>query len=232
MESVNHIQSMALSEEVERYAAGRMQAEEEQEFEVLMLERPELAAQVEAAQKMRMALRQLQTSGELEGLIGRKPGNWLHYALAAGVVSFLAGGALLTLQRSHHPSLATASALAGSMAELDSGGRSVAQVTETFILAGTRSNEATPLSVVVGRPPVALQIFPSTSSDSGAYRVTLTRVSGDGGPLADVKVRTGRDGSLRVFLDPRRLTPGEYQISVLGTSPERFGLHAIAAIKP
>ena len=220
---------MDSTEAVERYAGGRMEVEEEQEFEILMLERPELAAQVEAAQKMRLALRQLQASGELDGLTRRNPRRVPYYALAAGVLLLLVGAALLSLQRAHLPSVA--SALTASMAEL-SGGRGVSQLTETFILSSTRANEATPLSVVVGQPPVALQIFPGTPSDLGAYRVALVRGTGNGDTLAQVEARAGRDGSLRVFLDPGRLVPGEYQISVVGSSQERFDLHVSATIKP
>ena len=64
--------------------------------------------------------------------------------------------------------------------------------------------------------------------------MTLERVPANGAnrKAGDVEVAAGPDGSARVFLDPSRLTPGDYQIAVLDSQhEERFALHASAAVK-
>jgi hypothetical protein len=62
-----------LESKAERYAAGRMGYREEREFEVLMLESPEVASRVDAIHRIRVGFRELQARGELEKIFAAAP---------------------------------------------------------------------------------------------------------------------------------------------------------------
>src|SRR5689334_9000237 len=108
---------MSPTESAERYVAGRMSEAEEQLFETTMLERPELAAEVDARQRMKAGLQTLEARGELDALLARsRPSPYVRYAAAAGVVLVLI--AIIVLWRNSDK---TPPAMAGSLEALSLG---------------------------------------------------------------------------------------------------------------
>jgi hypothetical protein len=201
----------------ERYAAGRMGEAEEREFEIRMLEDPELAAEVETVHRMRGGFRQLAARGELEEkgkAVDRPHFRTPLFALAAGLVALLIG-ATLVLHSRHSRELP--SVVASSLTELGHPRAGTPHIA-TYILAHTRGSAA-PTSIEVSDPYeiIALRILPSLPSDSGVYRVTLERLGGVSATTIsqDIDAQTGTDGFVRLYLDPSYLTAGEYRLSLI-----------------
>lgn len=215
----------------ERYAAGRMDEQEERDFESLMLERPELAAEVEAALGLRAGLRQLQIRGELDGLLrGRSRFSGWHYQLAAAVLLFIVGGGVLffySLGPGAAPSIMEASI--GELRLPSAAARNVS----TLILVHTRSRaEATTVTTSPQATPIALQILPEIPGENPNYRVILERSEGSTTVPAsrEMAVQAAADGFLRVYLNPTVLRAGDYQVVVTQLSHrESFALRVIAA---
>ncbi len=93
--SIPELEDPVADSQAERYGAGRMGDEEGREFEVLLLESPDLAREVDATHRIRDGLRELQARGEVDELLyGRRPRTSV-FALAAGTLALLAAGALL-----------------------------------------------------------------------------------------------------------------------------------------
>src|SRR5262249_26550611 len=81
------------TESAERYVAGRMTEDEEREFEVAMLEQPELTAEVDARQRIKAGLQHLDRLGELDKLVAGPPRRrFVPLALAASVLLLMLAG--------------------------------------------------------------------------------------------------------------------------------------------
>jgi hypothetical protein len=208
----------------ERYAAGRMRDAEELEFEVLMLERPDVASEVDAVHRIRAGLRELQVRGELERLLNRPRTHVPAFALAAGVAALVVSAAVL-LHSSYFHRLPTV--IATSVADFGRPLSSPPHVA-SFLVAHTRgSDEPTPITVSDSSQIVALQILPSLPSTTPTYRITLERMTnGTATPVArDVEAPTGADGFVRVYVEPSNLPDGVYRLSILQpASAEHFAL--------
>jgi len=208
----------------ERYAAGRMGDEEEREFEVSMLERPDVASEVDAIHRMRAGFRELQTRGELEQLLHRSRTRVRPFALAAGIAALAVGAAVLLYSSDFHR---LPTALATSVTDF---GRPLSPPSHvvSFLVARTRGGRE-PTAITVSNPSeiIALQILPSVPSKTPTYRITLARMKNDTAtPVArDIEARTGADGFVRVYVEPANLPDGVYRLSVLQpASAEHFAI--------
>src|SRR4026209_982222 len=88
---------MNTTQAAERYVAGSMSEDEELGFEIAVLESPELAADVDVRQRMKVGLRQLEQRGELQKLLSqpdRRAASRMPLAVAASVLIVLIGAAL------------------------------------------------------------------------------------------------------------------------------------------
>jgi ferric-dicitrate binding protein FerR (iron transport regulator) len=207
-----------------RYASGQMTAQEEQAFEVLMVENPQVAAEVDALHRIRAGLRHLRENGELESLL-RRPRPWAHrLAWPAAIALLLIVGAVGLYVHSRHE-LPTLMAVSPS----DLSGAARGTNPHTFLLAHARGG-GQPIEITLPdhSQVILLRILPQVPTASRAYRVTLGRISADGTmPIArTLTVQTGDDGLLAVYLDPARLAPGDYRLTIgQPAGSEAFTLH-------
>jgi hypothetical protein len=203
---------MSPTESAERYVAGRMSEEEEQQFETAMLERPELAAEVDARQRMKAGLQVLEARGELDALMVRsRLSPYVRYAAAACVVLVLIAG--FALVRSYLE--APPPAIAGSLKGLALG--STGRVIEgPYLLVGTRGRQdEAVISLKPGIHAIQLQVMPDFA-DNRFLLASLSKVSAgkDSALVEDVRVENSGSGLFNIFLNPALLGSGRYRLTV------------------
>ena len=199
---------------VERYAAGRMEGQEELEFERLMLEQPALAFQVNAAHRMREGLHRLQETRQLDRLAARKHSTTRFYAAAAVIVLAILGTAALYVET--RPAAVTP-VIATSVTDLLIRGGATTPVSSDILLAHARSaNRQTTIPLPRQSSVVALRILLEVPSGSRIYKVTLERLSGNTVlPLPpEIQVPVSTDGLLHVYMNTGALRPGNYRLSI------------------
>lgn len=210
----------------ERYAGGRMQDAEEQEFEAQMLEDPALAAEVDAIHRMRQGFKLLRARGELgQPSRGRRFG-MRQYALAAALLILVVGAGALAI-RMRLASPGSPPILTSSLAALKR--PSAAAAPASFFLAHTRGDEGIPeIRGARGSDVVALKILPAVAGDSNAYRATLERLEGSA-PVrlaTDLEARSDGAGYVVLYLNTAGLATGSYRLSLSQQSGrEEFVFH-------
>ncbi|HEU5133975.1 MAG TPA: hypothetical protein VFU13_02410 [Steroidobacteraceae bacterium] len=189
----------------ERYVAGSLTDEEVARFEESMIERPALAADVNVRRRIKAGLELLEQRHELDPLLApaaRQP-QVLRYAAAAAVLVVVAG--VWSAWRYQGPS-ATQALIQSS----EIGG---ARVAATFVLARTRAAGAPDYSVQQSAGLVKFRILVE-DPDAVPFAVTLARKeASDGGlPTDDASISQTTDGFAEIYLDPRELSSGSYEL--------------------
>lgn len=211
--------------DAQRYVLGRMTEEEERQFEISMLEHPEIAAHVRLTQQIRAGLQRLDERGDLDRLSLARP--WTKsrrvLAFAAAVLFAIGVGLLLYLRQpeSMH------SVIAGSPARLGYT-NSRTGATASYMLAHTRGRSGVLLIRITGSGPIEIRIVPDLPDTSGKYRVTLQRQAGD--QLIPIGSASGltadASGLIPMYVTPTELVAGQYTLILKGqtTAEEKFRL--------
>jgi hypothetical protein len=200
---------MNTTQAAERYVAGRMSEDEERGFEVAMLESPELAADVDVRQRMKVGLRQLEQRGELQKLLSqpdRRAASRMPLAVAASVLIVLIGAALFWVFRGVPGASAP---IAFSASQIGSRG-----ISATYVLASTRAGDTEAIiNLPANAAPLRLRLVPE-SPDATEFTASLVRVTpgGEVDAAPAVRVTRGQVGFVEVFLDPARLSSGSYRL--------------------
>ena len=212
---------------MERYLTGALTAEEEQGFEEAYLEDPELLDELQAAERLRAGIKDLDAVGGLGQ--SQAPARWLRaiaspqYAAAASVLLAVTVVFSATLYRENR-ALREQAFAPGSI------------VTRFVMLETLRGAAETPIAA----PPA--DEFTVLFVDAGpmpydSYRAELAR--GDGASLQTIWSAGGLeptpDGAIGIGVPGRMLTPGRYEASVAARMndwpPERFDEVARVAIR-
>ena len=214
-----HSSDIDVTHTIARYLAGRLPAGEAEAFEQRVAEQPELRVGIEQTLRFREGLARLQERGELGALVGAPAARrWLPYAAAAAVLVAIVG-ALLWLQ----PRAPAVPVLARSVSALAADRGAPPSIVGSYVLARTRGGAAA-LDVPVPQTPGALElrIAPTLFSPKNNYAVTLARGAGPAAvSLARIDAGTASpDGYVTVYLDSRRLTAGDYELSLALLYPE------------
>jgi len=201
----------------ERYVAGRMSEDEEREFEVALLDSPELAAEVDERQRMKAGLGELERRGELQALLAqplRPSGFRSPLALAASVLIVVFGAALFWFFRG--------GVTGGASIALTATPAETRGISATYILASTRAGATDPtLDIARGAAPVRLRLVPE-SQGVAVFTASLIRVASTGEVSASptLRVTQGTTAFVEVFLDPAPLPSGSYRLHL---QPESGG---------
>jgi len=197
---------------VERYLQGKLSAAEEQAFEEAYLGDPELLAELEAAERLRDGLRDVQ-----EADVGARPprrSRWLEvmasprYGIAASVVAAaaLAASGLLVLQNRTGGSAGPSALVAASHV----------RVLSLVSVRGT--GNANSITAPAADDWTVLLLDPGVG-DYEQYRAVLVRVDGN----AEREILR-RDGLLPTYEDQlalgvpgRLLTAGQYEVRLAGS---------------
>jgi hypothetical protein len=208
-----------------RYVLGRMTEEEEQQFEVSMLEQPEIAAHVRVTQQIRAGLLRLDERGDLDRLSMARPWtkSWRALASAAAVVFAVGIGLVLYIRQPD----SIQSVIAGSPARLGYA-NSRTGTTASYVLAHTRGRSDVLLIRITGSEPIEIGIVPDLLDSSGKYRVTLQRQASDQFiPIGSASGLTiDANGSIPVYVNPTGLPAGRYSLLLKGqtTAEEKYRL--------
>jgi hypothetical protein len=198
-----------LAELIDRYCAGRMSASEQEAFEVRMLSEPQLAAQVDTTQRLRLGLQQLDRQGEIDALARRaQPGPRRYYfAAAACVLVAVLAAALYRARMPEPPRLA----IGTSLAELE---RPAPRLLGSYLLASARSDDETNrITVPATSGAILLQAFPDTPAASGRYYARI-RDASDAVLTTREDLAANAEGMVLIYLDAQALPAGDYQIEV------------------
>lgn len=220
----NHDDIMA-ERDAQRYVLGRMTGEEEQRFEISMLEYPEIAVHVKLTRQIRTGLQRLAERGDLDRLPVRRPRvrSWGALAFAAVVVLAIGGGLLSYLRHSE-----TLHSVIASSPERLGVANSLTGTTVSYMLAHTRGRPDIPLLRITGSGPIEIRILPDLPDPSGDYRIALQRQARD--QLIPVGSASGltvdANGSVAVYLSSAGLVAGEYTLILKGraTAEEKYRL--------
>jgi len=193
---------------VERYVAGHLTEEETARFETAMIERPDLAADVNVRRRIKAGLALLEERRELEGLLKTAPSqaHYLRYAAAAAVLVAAAG--LWSLMPRNSAPL---------QALIDSRTAGSSHVAASFMLTRTRSGGTPSFTVQRNGGLVRLQIVVD-DPDAGPYSVRLVADAEQAAAGMQLKVSQTTDGFAEVYLDPRELDTGSYTLTVTPSS--------------
>jgi hypothetical protein len=208
-----------------RYVLGRMTEEQEQQFEISMLEQPEIAAHVRLTQQIRAGLQRLDERGDLDRLSMARAWTKSHRVLAyAAAVVFAVGIGLMLYFRQPE---SIHSVIAGSPARLGYA-NSRTGTTASYVLAHTRgSPDVLPIKIT-GSEPIEIRIVPDLLDSSGKYRVTLQQQAGD--QLIPIGSASGltvdANGSIPMYVTPTGLVAGQYTLILKGqtTAEEKYRL--------
>lgn len=192
---------------IERYLSGTLTADEEQAFEEAYLGDQELLDQVQAAERLREGVKELDRAGSLERL--RAPARWRQwlaspqYAAAASVLLAVSLGFSAMLYR--------------EVGELR--GNNLAQTspsTRLVRLEATRGGDAREIPAPAPDELTVLQL------DSGVvaydtYRGTLTRRDGDRSETVWSRADLlASDDTILITVSGRALPPGQYEARLDG----------------
>ncbi|HEY6123277.1 MAG TPA: hypothetical protein VIV63_01400 [Steroidobacteraceae bacterium] len=181
----------------ERYVAGTLSEEELAEFEAAMIERPQLAADVNVRRRIKAGLSLLEERKELDPLLEPEAGRprYLRYAAAAAVMVVAIG-----LWTTWHTDL-TPSAHA-LFASAETGGSKIAA---SFMLVRTRSADTPVFTVRPDKGLVRLQIL---VDDPAAVSFTA-RIGTE-----EISILHVVDGFAELYVDPRVLGSGSHTLSL------------------
>jgi hypothetical protein len=218
----------ATTRSVERYVSGRMDEQEERQFEELILTQPEIAAEVDAHQRIKAGLERLEQRGELQELLGRpvQP-NYLKYALAASVLIAL----VLIASFWRSSSISTGPMLATSLQELY-GQEADRAVSGTYLLASNRSRgDETTINVARGTGALRLQVVPEVA-EATSFSVSLVRVSGNSETTLAQSLlsRDANRGMVEIFIDADTLGSGEYRLTLASQGVAPATTHSYAFV--
>jgi hypothetical protein len=208
-----------------RYVLGRMTEEEEQRFEISMLEHPEIAVHVKVTRQLRVGLQRLAERGDLDRLPAgpSRAKSWGALASAA-VVALAVGAGLLSYLRQ---SESLHSVIAGSPTRLGFASSGTG-TPASYVLAHTRGHPNGPLIRITESGPIEIRILPDLPDSSGNYRVTLQRRAGD--LLIPVGSAAGltmdANGFVPMYMSPAELVAGNYTLILKGraTAEEKYQL--------
>jgi hypothetical protein len=194
----------------ESYVAGKLSGEESARFEEAMIERPALAADVNVRRRIKSGLALLEERNELAPLLASAPRpQYLRYAAAAAVVVLVAGFWSTWRGVSEQPAQALVSAS-------EMGTRKAAG---SFMLVLTRSAKVSNFPVQRNAGPVLLQIV-ADDPTAAPFEVRLIAhgKSSEATALGQSSIPNSTDGYAEVYLDPRELESGSYEISLKSNS--------------
>jgi hypothetical protein len=208
-----------------RYVLGRMTEEEEQQFEISMLEHSEIAVHVRLAQQIRAGLQRLDERGDLSRLSAAGPRMEFRRVLAsaAAMVFAIGIGLLLYLWQPE----TTRHVIAGSPTQLGFANSRPGTIA-SYMLAHTRGRPDVLLIRITGSGPIEIRIVPDLLDSSGKYRVTLQRQAGD--HLVPIGSASGltvdANGLIPMYVTPTGLVAGQYTLILKGqtTAEEKYRL--------
>jgi len=192
----------------ERYVAGTLSDEEVARFEAAMVDRPQLAADVNVRRRIKAGLELLEQRGQLAPLLApasQRP-QFLRYAAAAAVLVVVAG----FWGTWRYGATSPAAALLAS-SEIGA-----AKVAANFMLARTRAAGAPEFNVKRDAGLVRFRILVDNAGDAPfAVRLTAAEQSGT---FTDSTIPQTSDGFAEIYVDPRELNSGDYVMSVSSQS--------------
>jgi hypothetical protein len=190
----------------ESYVAGKLSGDENARFEEAMIERPALAADVNVRRRIKSGLALLEERNELAPLLASAPRpRYLRYAAAAAVLVLVASFWSTWRGGPDQPAQALFSA-----SEL--GARKAAA---SFMLVRTRSADASNFSVQRNDGPVRLQILVDDPTAAPFEARLMARgKSTDATAMHQSSIPNATDGFAEVYLDPRELESGSYELSL------------------
>ena len=194
-----------------RYLADQLSEDERQTFEAQLLVDPKVLRELEATARFKLGLQKLRDAGRLDDLIaGRRPGMaWLLSAVAAVAVLVIGIGVLRW-------STESGPMLAAELSALVDGNGNPLHLGATYSVFRKR---AAGYDAVVDLPAsqeaIALRVLPDAELPLAKYVLSLWSVSA--GARSEVArlpqgVEPAADGSISLFVDSARLTPGDYQL--------------------
>ncbi|HYJ39207.1 MAG TPA: hypothetical protein VEW08_00380 [Steroidobacteraceae bacterium] len=184
-----------------RYVAGTLTDEEVARFEESMIERPDLAADVNVRRRIKAGLSLLEERRELDTLLA-PPVNRpqpLRYAAAAAVLVIAVG--LWSVWR-----MQPATPVQTMFASADAG---MSKVATSFMLVRTRSAQSPAFSVRRNDGLVRLQIL----IDDPAGAPFTARIGDE-----EISITRLIDGFAEVYLDPRKLESRGYTLALKSRS--------------
>jgi hypothetical protein len=201
---------------VARYLADQLTDEEREAFEAYYLEHPEVVQELNAVAQFKSGLVELQRSGTLQSILGRRP--WWqrapNLAIAASlVVAIVAGSVWFHRQDAASPILAT------SMAEFSGGRQTPLAIGASYDLQRTRSSsyDAT-IKLPREAAGIELRVKPDAPAQPAIYRAELSVVNEDSSKrLSEAnRIVAADDGFVAIFLNSSVLRPGVYELKVAG----------------
>lgn len=192
----------------ERYVAGKLSEEELARFEVAMIERPDLAADVAVRRRIKDGLALLEERKELDAFLKTRPAHYFRFAAAAAVL-VLAVGIVATWQRSAAP----------LQALFNSSETGASRVASSFMLARTRSNELPTFAIQRSGGLVRLRVVVD-DPDAAPFTVRMiaSEPRADSRQFAESSISQTSDGFAEIYLDPRELETGGYTLSLKAAS--------------
>ena len=196
----------------EHYVAGKLSGEENARFEEAMVERPALAADVNVRRRIKSGLALLEERNQLAPLLASAPRpQYLRYAAAAAVLVVVAGfwstwrGAAVPDQP--------------MQALFNSGELGARKTAASFMLVRTRSAEVANFTVQRKDGPVRLQILVDDPTAAPFEALLIARgKSTDASALNQSSIPNTTDGFAEVYLDPRELESGSYELALTSKS--------------
>jgi hypothetical protein len=196
---------------VERFVAGTLSEEEVARFEEAMIERPDLAADVNVRRRIKAGMQLLEQRRELDPLLTPQSGKpqFVRYAAAAAVLVVAAG--LWTTWRGQWT--------APDRPLISSSDIGATPIAATFMLARTRSADNPAFDVQRDGGPVQFRIVVEGPE---ATRLDVTLVAGTDPsgavPIHESSATVAADGFAEIYLDPRGLNTGAYAFSLKSQS--------------
>jgi len=203
---------MTLTEQptAERYVAGTLSDEEVARFEEAMIDRPDLAADVNVRRRIKAGLQLLEQRQELDPLLStanRRP-QFLRYAAAAAVLVVVAGSWSVWRFQAAGPAQVLFSAT-----EIGT-----ANVAKNLLLARTRAAGASVFTVPRNAGLLHFQILVD-DPDGTPFVVHLAATATSGAiSFNESTIPQTTDGFADIYVDPRELNSGDYVLSVRSQS--------------
>lgn len=195
----------------ERYVAGRMGESEAAEFEALMMEREDVAADVAVRQRIKLGLATLEGRGELEPLLKRvstSPVN-RRYAMAAAALLLVAAAGVYFTQTRLGDGISGLPILASRDAARE------LRVLSSHLLAQTRSDAPPPrIAVAEGEGLLQLQLLMDAATDAKVNVVLSTGPDDQPTLLGSVVASRAGDGMVEIWLRTAQLNAGVYRLTV------------------
>lgn len=204
----------------ERYLADQLTEAERTEFEQYYAEHPRVLRDLQAVAAIKLGLKSLRTSDELDKLRPQRRTGWLQTSLSLAACLLLAGAATTYLFRgapTQQTRLGTA-----TQALLDNRSAPL-RVAASYDVARTRST----VDLVITKPTTAdaieLRVSDLLAPPPARYRAELNTLdSGNAAQsLASVsELVLSSEGFLSVYLNSAVVAPGRYQLLIFDDVPE------------